>query len=151
MMTRATSTGYCAYDGNGNLCQVVDGSDGSIDAHYEYDPYGREILASGTYATSNAWRFSTKYLDPLDGGDPADPDAALLYYGYRFMSPRLGRWMSRDPVGEEGGAEFPKDSWKINPANALDPRGDSLITYCLPPGRPPSAGEELRGNLPDGA
>ena len=70
--------GYCAYDGNGNLCQVVDGSDGSIDAHYEYDPYGREILASGAYAEDSPWRFSTKYLDVVD---PGDPDATLPYYG----------------------------------------------------------------------
>ena len=48
------------------------------------DPYGREILATGDYAEDNPWRFSTKYLDPLDGGDP---DAALLYYGYRYRAP----------------------------------------------------------------
>ncbi|WP_446011594.1 RHS repeat-associated core domain-containing protein, partial [Candidatus Electrothrix sp.] len=27
----------------------------------------------------------------------------LYYYGYRYYSPELGRWMSRDPIGEDGG------------------------------------------------
>jgi hypothetical protein len=26
-----------------------------------------------------------------------------LYYGYRFYNPSLGRWLSRDPLGERGG------------------------------------------------
>jgi len=26
----------------------------------------------------------------------------VRYYGYRFYSPTLGRWLSRDPIGEEG-------------------------------------------------
>jgi hypothetical protein len=27
----------------------------------------------------------------------------MLYYGYRYYSPELGRWLSRDPIGERGG------------------------------------------------
>ena len=29
--------------------------------------------------------------------------AGLYYYGYRYYSPVLGRWLSRDPIGEDGG------------------------------------------------
>jgi RHS repeat-associated protein len=39
-------------------------------------------------------RFSTKYWDP---------ETDLYYYGHRFYSPSLGRWVSRDPIGEMGG------------------------------------------------
>jgi len=39
-------------------------------------------------------RFSTKYFDSETG---------LYYYGYRFYSPALMRWLNRDPIGEEGG------------------------------------------------
>ena len=39
-------------------------------------------------------RFSSKYFDSETG---------LYYYGYRFYSPALVRWLSRDPIGEEGG------------------------------------------------
>lgn len=38
---------------------------------------------------------STKYLDD---------SLEWYYYGYRYYSPELGRWPSRDPIGEEGGA-----------------------------------------------
>ena len=86
--------------GIGGLLMVDDAEGDSIAAHYEYDPYGRKIVATGAYADDNPWRFSTKYLDTVD---PGDPDASLLYYGYRYLSPRLGRWMSRDPAGEEFG------------------------------------------------
>jgi RHS repeat-associated protein len=37
------------------------------------------------------FRFSSEYLDPETG---------LVYYGFRYYSPELGRWMSRDPIGE---------------------------------------------------
>jgi RHS repeat-associated protein len=37
---------------------------------------------------------STKYLDDSTG---------WYYYGYRYYSPELGRWPSRDPIGEDGG------------------------------------------------
>ena len=31
---------------------------------------------------------------------------ALYYYGYRYYSPSLGRWISRDPIEEEGGVNL---------------------------------------------
>src|ERR1035437_9271426 len=49
-------------------------------------PTGRPIL-------------STKYLDKETG---------LYYYGYRFYSPQLGRWPSRDPIGEKGSFQVRK-------------------------------------------
>jgi RHS repeat-associated protein len=44
-------------------------------------------------AAANPFRFSTKYQD-----DETD----LLYYGYRYYSASMGRWMSRDPLGQPG-------------------------------------------------
>jgi RHS repeat-associated protein len=40
---------------------------------------------------------STKYWDG---------DAKLAYYGYRYLSPWLGRWVSRDPYKEAGGCNL---------------------------------------------
>jgi len=98
----------CFYDANGNLGQLVDRSDGSVDAKYEYDAYGNNLLdpsdpnESGPYADANPIRFSTKYLDAeLDYADTTND--GLYYFGYRYYSPRLGRWVSRDPMGEIGG------------------------------------------------
>ena len=40
---------------------------------------------------------STKYFDD---------ETELAYYGYRYYSPEMGRWISRDPIGEDGGANL---------------------------------------------
>jgi RHS repeat-associated protein len=45
-------------------------------------------------AQNNPFRFSTKYVDAETG---------LYYYGYRYYSVELGRWWTRDPIGERGG------------------------------------------------
>ena len=87
------------YDHLGNVGQVVDldaaSATAAVVAHYEYDSYGNVVTQSGPYADTNAFRFSSKYHDAGTG---------LVYYGYRYYSPRLGRWLNRDPIGEWGGA-----------------------------------------------
>jgi RHS repeat-associated protein len=80
-------------DANGNVGQLMESSTGTIAAHYEYDPFGNLLVTTGPEAESNVFRFSTKYYDA---------EVGLYYYGYRYYSPELGRWMSRDPVGEQG-------------------------------------------------
>ncbi|MEX2382235.1 MAG: RHS repeat-associated core domain-containing protein, partial [Opitutales bacterium] len=32
-----------------------------------------------------------------------DTEAGLYYYGYRYYSPSMGRWINRDPIEERGG------------------------------------------------
>jgi RHS repeat-associated protein len=87
-------TYHYLYDSNGNVGQLVKTSDGSISAHYEYNPFGILLESSGVLANENPFRFSTKYYDN---------ETDLCYYGYRYYSPELGRWINRDPSGEEGG------------------------------------------------
>jgi RHS repeat-associated protein len=84
-----TNAFYC-YDANGNVTELVDGGGNTV-AAYRYDPFGNTIGKSGALADANPFRFSTKYLDG---------ETDLYYYGLRFYSPKLGRWLSRDPVGE---------------------------------------------------
>ena len=43
------------------------------------------------------WVLSTKYTDGETG---------LLYYGLRYYQPEIGRWTSRDPTEEDGGANI---------------------------------------------
>ncbi|HPU33663.1 MAG TPA: RHS repeat-associated core domain-containing protein [Phycisphaerae bacterium] len=83
------------YDANGNVGQLVSAtSNFPITARYEYDAYGNALVATGTSAAANPFRFSTKWQDNETG---------LYYYGYRYYSPTPGRWISRDPVQEFGG------------------------------------------------
>ena len=94
----------CFYDGNGNVAQVVDlahdANDpaGAIVAKYEYDPYGQRINHDPNVPEyDQPWRFSTKQFDAETG---------LGYWGYRYYSPGLGRWISRDPMEEQGGVSL---------------------------------------------
>ena len=70
------------------------GRNGGIVAHYEYSPFGSLTKVSGDYAASNPFRFSSEYFDE---------ETALVYYNYRYYNPELGRWISRDPIEEQGG------------------------------------------------
>ncbi len=86
-----SDTYYFAYDGNGNVGQVIDASTSTIAASYQYDPFGNLIKADGAYADENPYRFSTKYFDT---------ETELYYYVYRYYSVELGRWINKDPIGE---------------------------------------------------
>jgi len=85
------------YDGNGNVTALVNFSDASVTARYEYGPFGEPLRQTGVMAEANAFRFSTKFTDDETG---------MLYYGYRSYNPALGRWLSRDPLGERGGGNL---------------------------------------------
>jgi RHS repeat-associated protein len=100
-------------DANGNIGQLLDASDGSLKAHYEYGPYGGLTAQSGTESTNNIYRFSSKYLDTETG---------LLYYGYRYYGAETGRWLSRDPIGERGGLNV-YGFVQNDPIGRVDPLG----------------------------
>lgn len=89
-----TTAQFAAYDGNGNVRALADGGTGAWSAQYEYGPFGELVRATGPQAKANPFRFSTKWHD-----DESD----LLYYGYRYYQPGTGRWISRDPIEENGG------------------------------------------------
>jgi len=94
-----------AYDANGNVMALTDSSydsgtssyPGTELARYDYDPYGNVVSSTGTEASNNLYRFSTKPQSGLTG---------LYYYGYRWYSAEWGRFINRDPIGEEGGANL---------------------------------------------
>jgi RHS repeat-associated protein len=73
---------------------LVNATNGQWAAEYEYEPFGKVLKATGPMASENKFLFSTKYYDWETG---------FYYYGYRFYDPVTGRWLSKDPLGEEGG------------------------------------------------
>lgn len=94
-VTENTGSTYSPYyDANGNVVGYFDNSSGEVVAHYEYGPFGELIRATGDKAGDFNFRFSTKYQDVETG---------LLYYGFRYYDAETGRWLSRDPFGEQGG------------------------------------------------
>ena len=96
LMVNAGSGGihFTAYDLNGNVMGLVKAADGTISTRYEYGPFGEVFCSVGELAGENPFQFSTKYTDF---------ETDLVYYGYRYYSPDIGRWISRDPIEEQGG------------------------------------------------
>ena len=129
----SVATYFTGFDANGNVAALVKASDGSVCANYEYGPFGELIRASGPMAKANPFRFSTKFTD-----DETD----LVYYGYRYYSPSLGRWLSRDPLQENGASNL-YGFLGNDPNNQIDLMGLSPIASLGP-----NAGNYLTGKPP---
>ena len=92
---------FYAFDGNKNVSDVFFlALQNGIGAHYEYAPFGAIVRTAKATSSkvdligANPWRFSSEFYDS---------ELDLVYYNYRHYSPALGRWLSRDPIEEEGG------------------------------------------------
>ena len=84
---------YCMHDAMKNVTSLFGEARGRR-ALYEYRPYGGLVTSEGNMAQENKFRFSSEYMDD---------ELGLIYYNYRHLNPRDGRWISRDPIMEQGG------------------------------------------------
>ena len=91
------------YDGNGNIHTYLDCATGAITQRMEYDAFGNEMTLDSVLESGGGtirempFRFSTKYTDS---------ETSLSYYGYRYYSAEMGRWLNRDPIEERGGVNL---------------------------------------------
>jgi RHS repeat-associated protein len=92
----ASKTYLASYDGNGNVAALFNADSGAFAAVYEYGPAGEPLRAEviDSAVADQPFRFSTKFTDRETG---------LVYYGQRYYSATLGRFINRDPIGEAGG------------------------------------------------
>jgi RHS repeat-associated protein len=91
-------------------------STGAVVARYEYDPYGRSTIVIGN--TLPDFNFTGLYRHSQSNLDLAT---------YRAYDPDLGRWLSRDPIGETGGINL-YGYVGNNPVGRIDPRGLWYLT-----------------------
>ena len=94
---------------------------------YDTDAYGNTLCYSGP-GTDDEW-FTDDYVrtnNPINStiftGRQYDPESQIYYYRARYYSSEIGRFISRDPIGEEGGInlfEYVKNA----PIKWLDPSG----------------------------
>ncbi len=102
---------YFTRDHLGSVREMTDGS-GTIQARYDYDPYGRQTLIAGTMSAD--FGYAGMYVHQPSG---------LNLTLYRAYDPDLGRWLSRDPLAEAAGLNL-YAYVANNPINLLDPYGD---------------------------
>jgi len=120
-----------AYDGNGNVAALVDGSSGAVVASYEYSPFGETLRTQPplVYLSTGGGQYNPTNYDPAIADNPfrfstkfADVQSGLIYYGNRFYSPTLGRFLNRDPIEEAGGINL-YGFVNNDPANGYDVLG----------------------------
>jgi RHS repeat-associated protein len=87
-------TVFYAHDANKNVTDLVDDS-GDLVAHYEYSPFGVITTdPTGSLSADNPFRFSNEYFDETTG---------QVEFWRRKYFPQLGKFLSRDPIGAQGG------------------------------------------------
>jgi RHS repeat-associated protein len=101
---------YYARDQLGSVRQVVD-SGHNVVANYQYDAFGNSQLIAGTYTSDIGY-----------GGYLNHSYSGLLFSATRDYSSGLGRWISRDPIAEEGGDNL-YAYVNGNPLTNTDPSG----------------------------
>jgi RHS repeat-associated protein len=115
-LKRGAAAYHYLYDGKGNVTGIIDAAQAPASG-YSYDPFG--LLLQKTGSLEQPFRFSTK---------PFDEQTGLSYFGYRHYSPAIGRWMTRDPLGPQGGLNLYGFSGN-NPVNRFDPNGLAYFAF----------------------
>lgn len=106
----------CFYttDHLGSVKEMTD-STGAVRARYDYDPYGRITKVSGDLEAD--FGFTGFYRHQASG---------LNLTMYRAYDADLGRWLSRDPIEEEGGLNL-YAYVNSSPFIQIDPAGLSAV------------------------
>ena len=94
---------------------------GAIAAEYVYDPYGNVVETTGALAEQFSFGFSTKINDR---------ELGLVGYQRRFLRPVIGRWLNRDPIGENGGVNLYSFCGN-GVTHRFDYLGNAYICDCL--------------------
>ncbi len=84
------------YDLQGNIACLLDHKNRKVVESYRYSAYGEEKIINenrreiSDSSVGNPWRYRGKRVDKETG---------LIYFGYRYYDPEIGRWISPDPLG----------------------------------------------------
>jgi RHS repeat-associated protein len=127
-----TSYHYCR-DHLGSIREVV-GASGSLQARYDYDPYGKRITQyqASTYGGGGC---EFGYTGHVTQPSLVSGQTELVMTLYRAYDPELGRWLSPDPIEIHSGlvAEFLPEGPNLysyvgnHPLGFADPDGHTAI------------------------
>lgn len=107
------------HDHRGNMCCLINASTGEMAESYRYSAFGELTVFSATgtplaqSALNTPWLFSSKRYDIETG---------LIFYGKRYYSPSIGKWLTKDPLGSIDGT----NSYLFlhnNPLSQIDTHG----------------------------
>lgn len=103
--------------------EALVGPEGQLGCDLSHTPWGEATGPEGA-ATSTPIRFRGQY---------ADEETGLFYNRHRYYDPRVGRYISADPIGVQGGINV--FAYARNcPTSGIDPDG---LMYSVIKGPPP--------------
>lgn len=112
-----TTQYYYENDAQGSALAVRDGSGNRV-SRTEYDAFGVPYVAMA--GPRSDYRFAGKH------GYTSDDATGLQMLGARYYIPKLGRFLTQDPIGHEGGNNL-YDYCLNNPLIRVDPDGKDLL------------------------
>jgi len=110
---------YYSNDANFNVTALIE-PDGDVVERVVYDPYGKPTFYDGSWANPSAT--SAYANDVLYTGHRLDVETGLIYGGFRYYHPTMGRWTTWDPIGYKVAMSL-YESVLGNPCNIRDPYG----------------------------
>jgi len=123
----ATNSYYAVKDHLGSVHALVDES-GAFAESYSYDAWGTVVIRNSAGTVVQASPLGNRFL--FQGREFS---SATQFYNFRtrWYAPELGRWLSPDPIGLEGGLNL-YEFCANNPVNCIDPYGlDSVLGSAL--------------------
>lgn len=125
------------YDLQGNITCLLDSQRRKVLETYGYSAFGEEEILNekgcviSDSSAGNPWRYRGKRVDK---------EVGLMYFGYRYYDPEVGRWISPDPLGAIDGPNLYAYA-RNNPMKYVDYFGlssdmnenlqDCTCGYCL--------------------
>ena len=107
--TDATGTSTLLTDALDGIVELADAA-GTLQTHYTFEPFGATTTLGAT--NSNTQQFTAREND----------GTGLYYYRARYYNPKIGRFISEDPIGFKAGPNL--YSYASNqPTNRIDPTG----------------------------
>ena len=104
---------------------------GGASSYYHADGLGSMVLLTNSNRAS-IWGYLYDGFGQIQGGGAIggytftgrewDPETGLYYYRARYYDPKIGRFLSEDPIGFKGGGNF-YAYVNDNPVNWTDPSG----------------------------
>jgi RHS repeat-associated protein len=103
---------------------AVTTSTGTIAERYAYSAYGEPTILDGSGSVISSSSINNRYSYT---GREWDVTAGLYHFRARWMSPKTGRFLGRDPIEYEGSEWGLYEFVDGNSLSALDPKGLSIF------------------------
>jgi RHS repeat-associated protein len=98
---------------------------GSVVERFAYSAFGLPTFLNLSFipqpSSFHSWSF-------LFHAEFTDAETGWFNYGYRYYAPSLGRWLSRDPIGVDGGLNLYGFVYS-DPISFVDNTGNKPISY----------------------